>query len=655
MRVPWNWLDIVVVVFGTMELIAPNGPNFSMFRAFRLLRVVSRVPKLSFLVTVIFKSMPQLMDVFGLCAFVLFVFGIVGVQVFGGGVLRGACYDMDSGAQLNTNWPCSVGEPVSNDPIQDEFYCTAGTQQCLPLNTPPYNTISFDNIVSALINIFQVFTQQGWTDVMYNLQACFSFQVWIYFVALNFIGPYFLVQLFLVVLAEKYSQLSSAAASVSASATSAAKVQGNIAVSHVQDVSEGPKELTGALSLIPEEPAQIPEAAALSVPEQMKLPGENGAKCMQSPFLTDADGEGNGSQKIAVCEDVNSGPSTEVQGPERFDESVHEDLDENHRDPEHRKVRSLFIIKAVRKIRGIIQTIATASLFEYFIRAVIVINTLFMAIDSDCDFCSQPSCATEKGVLEISNVVFTLIFTFEASVNLIAFGTYRYLWIMSPMSWLDVAIVASSLAETPSVLSTSSCYLNRGASCDSFDYCEGGGATSVLRVVRLLRILKLLSRFVSLQKQVLAIVKTFKSVAWLLLLICLFVLVFVILGMTQIAGLIDQPYSASNLVPGMRVYVQVPGDDIASLNLALLPTLNGRVATISGFPDYVNHSARPWYISNCIDIFLRIVTCVCRHVCFDYGVPPSLFHEVGSTNGCTWATVLGQNGLNTPGYHVRCL
>ena len=604
MRVPWNWLDIVVVVFGTMELIAPNGPNFSMFRAFRLLRVVSRVPKLSFLVTVIFKSMPQLMDVFGLCAFVLFVFGIVGVQVFGGGVLRGACYDMDSGAQLNTNWPCSVGEPVSNDPIQDEFYCTAGTQQCLPLNTPPNNTISFDNIVSALINIFQVFTQQGWTDVMYNLQACFSFQVWIYFVTLNFIGPYFLVQLFLVVLAEKYSQLSSAVKSASAAENIPAKSK----KSNVDNIPS-------VLNVVKPEDHDIPPHPCLpeiyprtdagdeplsqrsipSLEEEFYVAPTAGISAL--PVLVGADDSGTKYpvfQKRA-CLDSNLEQATEAKEPAYTKEEASKDasIDESYHDSE-KKLRDMYILKVVRKIRGVFQTIATASFFEYLIRAVIVINTLFMAINSDCDFCAQPTCATEKGVLELSNVVFTAIFTFEAVVNLIAFGPYRYLWIMSPMSWLDVAIVASSLAETPSVLSTSSCYLNRAESCDSFDYCEGGGAISVLRVVRLLRILKLLSRFVSLQKQVLAIVKTFKSVAWLLLLICLFVLVFVILGMTQIAGLTDQPYSASNLVPGMRVFVQVPGDDIASLNLALLPTLNGRVATISGYPDYVNHSARPW-------------------------------------------------------------
>ena len=610
MRVPWNWLDFLVVVFGTMELIAPNGPNFSMFRAFRLLRVVSRVPKLSFLVTVIFKSMPQLMDVFGLCVFVLFVFGIVGVQVFGGGVLRGACYDMDSGAQLNTNWPCSVGQPVSNDPIQDEFYCTAGTQQCLPLNTPPNNTISFDNIVSALINIFQVFTQQGWTDVMYNLQACFSFQAWIYFVLLNFIGPYFLVQLFLVVLAEKYSELSSAASAavrVSADVAPAAPMRSfgsseDLAVTQCNSDRCGEKEL----SRVPE-PDAAPYVCDLQLPvSQRSIPslekalysapmsGRSGSALpvFEEPEKTEAPLFYKRSAS-SECEDENLEVAKEVkeQGESDFEAL---NFGEDVHDVEHHKWRDIFILKVVRKIRGGFQTIGTSIIFEYLVRAAIVINTLFMAIDADCDFCSQPTCATEKGVLELSNIVFTAIFTFEAAVNLIAFGPYRYIWIMSPMSWLDIGIVISSLAETPSVLSTSSCYLNRAASCDSFDYCEGGGAISVLRVIRLLRILKLLSRFASLQKQVLAIFKTVKSVAWLLLLIGLFVLVFVILGMTQVAGLIDQPYSASNLVPGMRVFVQVPGDNLEGISL--LPTLNGRVATITGYPDFVNHSTRSWYI-----------------------------------------------------------
>ena len=551
LRNPWNWLDFVVVVFGTMELFDPNGPTFSMFRAFRLLRVVTKVPQLKFLVSVIFKSVPALLDVFSLCAFVLFVFGIVGVMFFGSGVLRGACYDIDSGAQINGNWPCAMGQQTNDDPIQDLYFCAAGTQECLPLNLPPYNTISFDNIIYALINIFQVFSQQGWTDILYNLQSCFSFQVWIYFVALNFIGPYFLIQLFLVVLAQKYAELSSAAKFAAASTPSLPKHSPRVPVNEGTD--DGPS-------------ADFQEPGVLE--------GKRSPRPAEQP--------------ISILEVA--GTSPRPSSPSLAKEAHSDDREDTAPGVGSRWEVGL---RLIRRARGVIQTVAVSRFLEYLIVAAIVINTCFMAIDADCDFCADGTCARFKGGLELSNLGFTAIFTFEATVNFLAFGLYRYCWVMAPMSWLDIIIVVSSLAEVPSILSTSACYLHQGVPCSSYDYCEAGGAVSVLRVIRLLRILKLLRRFKSLQKQVMAIVKTLKMVAWLLALIGLFTLVFVILGMTEMPGMVIQPYSTSNLVPGMRVFVTLPGDSLG--DISLLPTLQGsRPGTIDKYPDFANHSARPW-------------------------------------------------------------
>jgi hypothetical protein len=261
--------------------------------------------------------------------------------------------------------------------------------------------------------------------------------------------------------------------------------------------------------------------------------------------------------------------------------------------PRHLRAEARSILKAAMRIlwkfRSRFQVFATSTALEYLVMGSIASNTLLMAIDADCDFCDQSTCAGQKAAMEFFNVVFTVIFSFESVVKLVGFGWWRYLVLMRPMSWLDVIIVGTSLAETQSVLATTACF-SRSAPCEQYDECEVGGGTSVFRIVRLARIVKLLSRFTSLQKQIIAIVKTAKSVSSLLFLIFIFIAIFLILGMTLMGGLVVQPWAASNLIRGMRVFVRVPGDSLVKTPFSVL----GRPAILKR-SDTLNHSGSPWY------------------------------------------------------------
>lgn len=383
-------------------------------------------------------------------------------------------------------------------------------------------------------------TQQGWTDILYALQSGLSFQVWIYFVILNFIGPYFVIQLFLVVISKKYAEIKEEAA---------ATQEGNAAVSN--DVSAN----------------------------------NNGSALPSGRVHPDPDADGAGAGENGT--DLKEQPRRGSQTGEMFRRLS--DASKMLQGSRSSRFRSGSAIRAaLRKVRSQFQVAAASSVLDYVVMGAIVCNTVLMAINSDCDFCGWAPCAMEQAVMELSNVVFTAIFTLESLIKFIGYGPQRYLWVMAPMTWLDIGIVASSLAETPSVLTTGRCYL-RSMPCADYDDCESGGGTSVLRIVRLLRVLKLLSRFPSFQKQVSAIAKTAKSVYSLVFLILVFIVIFLILGTNTMAGLITQPWSAGNLVRGMRVFVRVPGDDLGVLTFAV----QGRVATLQE-QDLVNHSSRPW-------------------------------------------------------------
>jgi len=545
----WNWLDLIVVVVGTMELFPSNSAagNLSVLRSFRVLRplrVITRVPELKFLVMVILQSVPELGNVFGLCGFIWFVFGILGVQLFGG-VTRGSCYDIDSGGNTGVS-PCSLDRKSSDDPIQDQLLCNE-QQECLRISPPPNSGVTnFDNILYAFINIFQVMTLEGWTDVLYALQDSLSFQVWIYFVVLICIGPYFVIQLFLVVISKKYAEL---------------KEQANISASG--------KAVTDAIQI-----------------------NTNKVHPEQRPAV---------DPEFSNAESAANEESQTVESDKKDDKHV------------------IFVL--YQKIIAKFQRIAASAALEGIVMAAIVVNTLLMAIDSDCEFCQNASCSQFKTVIEFSNVVFTSIFTFEMVIKIIGFGLYRYLWVLKFMTWLDVIIVGTSLAEIPDVLETSRCYMEPRP-CAEYDFCDAGGGTQVLRIVRLLRVLKLLSRFKSFQKQLMAIARTFQTVSWLVFLICIFITIFVILGGTLMAGLVERPWSADGLFRGLRVFVSVPGDNLDTTSFPI----QGRVATIKEFNR--NGTTNPW------------------RVCFNYGVPPVLEHV--HVDGCVWSDVLDSAGLHTP-------
>lgn len=86
LRNAWNVLDFIVVVTALLSII-PEVPSMSAIRVFRVLRPlrsVSALPGLQKLVLAMLNSVPQLVSVVILLAFIFTVLGIFGVQIFGG-------------------------------------------------------------------------------------------------------------------------------------------------------------------------------------------------------------------------------------------------------------------------------------------------------------------------------------------------------------------------------------------------------------------------------------------------------------------------------------------------------------------------------------------------------------------------------------------
>lgn len=66
-----------------------------------------------------------------------------------------------------------------------------------------YNIISFDNLLWAMVSIFQMISLEGWTTVMYNLMdSNIAWMAVIFSVTLIIIGSFFLLNVILAVLAD---------------------------------------------------------------------------------------------------------------------------------------------------------------------------------------------------------------------------------------------------------------------------------------------------------------------------------------------------------------------------------------------------------------------------------------------------------------------
>ena len=83
----WSWLDFITTLTSYTPYLPGNATNVSSLRAFRALRplrTISAYPGIRLLVTTLIDSIPLLLDVVLLLAWVFFVFGIIGMQLFMG-------------------------------------------------------------------------------------------------------------------------------------------------------------------------------------------------------------------------------------------------------------------------------------------------------------------------------------------------------------------------------------------------------------------------------------------------------------------------------------------------------------------------------------------------------------------------------------------
>ncbi|KAL0993170.1 hypothetical protein UPYG_G00104180 [Umbra pygmaea] len=448
-------------------------------------------------------------------------------------------------------------EPLVNGSANTIGLCINWNQYYTRCHTghsnPHKGAINFDNIVYAWIVIFQVITLEGWVEIMYYVMDAHSFYNFIYFIFLIIIGSFFMINLCLVVIATQFSETKQRehqlmqeqrAQCLSSSTLASMHEPGDCyeelfqLVCHVlrkarrrsaalynhlrgrpppppptrgrgrggRGGGEGGGNVSGADRHHPKHPRQP------HCPHQSKQePIHSSQPLGNSIALPDPQNPEDCPQCAAALREGAGAAGASDNGDEEDGAVEETDREENHLEEKgaegerlKRKRRSCFSRckdkwdEMRKKLWGIVES-------KYFNRGImiaILINTISMGIEHH----NQPDELTN--VLEISNIVFTSMFTLEMILKLTAFGFFAYL--RNPYNIFDGIIVIISV-------------------CEIIGQSDGG--LSVLRTFRLLRVIKLVRFMPALRRQLVVLMKTMDNVATFCMLLMLFIFIFSILGM----------------------------------------------------------------------------------------------------------------------------
>jgi hypothetical protein len=141
-------------------------------------------------------------DVMVLFLFMLIMFGTIATQLLGGHLEKRCVYMNNYGEKIT-----SFIEGGESDFIcQDQDFCNSKEEewglstQCEYVGNPISDTYSFDNIMLSIMNIFEMITLEGWTDMMYIVRDAENTYVYdVFFLGCVIVGNFIILNLMIAV------------------------------------------------------------------------------------------------------------------------------------------------------------------------------------------------------------------------------------------------------------------------------------------------------------------------------------------------------------------------------------------------------------------------------------------------------------------------
>uniref|UniRef100_A0A158QKQ1 Voltage-dependent calcium channel type A subunit alpha-1 n=1 Tax=Haemonchus placei TaxID=6290 RepID=A0A158QKQ1_HAEPC len=469
-------------------------------------------------------AMAPLLQIGLLVLFAIVIFAIIGLEFYSG-AFHSACYN-DRGEIENVSEKPS---PCTNKTTTMGVYnCDVEGTTCLnKWIGPNYGITSFDNIAFAMITVFQCITMEGWTTVMYYglfilewLKRGVLYQVknliipcatsvevvvvnalpdetndslgstynWAYFIPLIVLGSFFMLNLVLGVLSGEFAK-------------ERERVENRREFLKLRRQQQIERELNGYLEwIMAAEEVILKEDRTTEEEKQAILDGRRRAETKKK------------------MKDASKQQSTET---EEDMEEEEEELDEEYLDeggePGENFGRSASAVHGLEKSHAIqMRVIVKTQIFYWSVITLVFLNTACVA----SEHYGQPPWLTK--FLQYAEYVFLGIFIMEVLLKLFAMGSRTYF--ASKFNRFDCIVIVGSAFEV------------------IWAEVKGGSfGISVLRALRLLRIFKLTSYWVSLRNLVRSLMNSMRSIISLLFLLFLFILIFALLGMQLFGGKFNFP------------------------------------------------------------------------------------------------------------------
>ncbi|XP_043108216.1 calcium channel, voltage-dependent, P/Q type, alpha 1A subunit, b isoform X4 [Puntigrus tetrazona] len=199
LRNGWNVMDFVVVLTGILSSVG-SELDLRTLRAVRVLRplkLVSGIPSLQVVLKSIMKAMIPLLQIGVLLFVAILMFAIIGLEFYMG-KFHQTCFDNVTGEMVDEQ-PCGTEFPARE--------CGTGSTCNTYWLGPNYGITQFDNVLFAVLTVFQCITMEGWTDMLYySNDALGSAWNWMYYVPLIIIGSFFMLNLVLGVLSGEFAK-----------------------------------------------------------------------------------------------------------------------------------------------------------------------------------------------------------------------------------------------------------------------------------------------------------------------------------------------------------------------------------------------------------------------------------------------------------------
>ncbi|XP_029624992.1 voltage-dependent N-type calcium channel subunit alpha-1B isoform X4 [Salmo trutta] len=485
LRNGWNVMDFVVVLTG---ILATVGSDFDLrtLRAVRVLRplkLVSGIPSLQVVLKSIMKAMVPLLQIGMLLFFAILMFAIIGVEFYMG-KFHSTCFTVDTGERAAA-FPCGTEAPAR--------MCPNGTECTEYWIGPNYGITNFDNILFAVLTVFQCITMEGWVDILYNANdASGNTWNWLYFIPLIIIGSFFMLNLVLGVLSGEFAK----------ERERVEKRQDFLKLRRQQQIE---RELTGYLEWICKAEEVLLAEEDENAEEKSPLDGAWYKRKQNLPVLKRGKVKKSKNDLIGAeeGEDHFTDMSSVVPPGSPFGRASVKSI---------KLDSSSYFRRKERRMRFFIRRMVKAQSFYWTVLCLVGLNTLCVAIVHY----DQPEWLTTA--LYLAEFVFLGLFLSEMSLKMYGLGARNYFH--SSFNCFDFGVIIGSILEVVWSM------IKPGASY----------GISVLRALRLLRLFKFTKYWNSLRNLVVSLLNSMKSIISLLFLLFLFIVVFALLGMQLFGG-----------------------------------------------------------------------------------------------------------------------